>query len=192
MLSNRPANSYYSLQGTKGCYEGTRGFGDQAKVWLADFDGASRWRPFSDFEAEFLPERWKNPPEEALKADDVSGEYFELRDFVDSILHDTPPPMDVYDAMDFTVPGLVSEQSIASGGMPVEVPDFCEIETSQGPAEKETGSTPREPVCPCLSVCLQAMCLLRYASERRGGSSFVFAETPSIRTGSLGSSSGRC
>ncbi len=128
MLSNRPANSYYSLQGTKGCYEGTRGFGDQAKVWLADFDGASRWRPFSDFEAEFLPDRWKNPPEEALKADDVSGEYFELRDFVDSILHDTHPPMDVYDAMDFTVPGLVSEQSIAKGGMPVEVPNFREIE----------------------------------------------------------------
>ena len=128
MLSNRPANSYYSLQGTKGCYEGTRGFGDQPKVGLTDFDPGGRWRPLSDFEQEFLPEQWKNPPEEAVKAGDVSGEYFELRDFVDSILHDTKPPMDVYDAMDFTVPGLVSEQSIANGGKPVEVPNFREID----------------------------------------------------------------
>ena len=37
---------------------------------------------------------------------------------------DTEPPLDVYTALDFTVPGLVSEQSIANGGAPVEVPDF--------------------------------------------------------------------
>ncbi len=59
-------------------------------------------------------------------------EWVKLRDFVDSILHDTRPPIDVYDAMDFTVPGLVSEQSIANGGMPVEVPDFRRIELLSG------------------------------------------------------------
>ena len=51
-----------------------------------------------------------------------------MRDFVDSILTDTEPPMDVYTAMDFTVPGLVSEQSIANGGAPMEVPDFRKID----------------------------------------------------------------
>ena len=61
----------------------------------------------------------------------VTGDYFELRDFVDSILHDTDPPMDVYDAMDYTVPGLVSEQSIANGGAPVEVPNFRPQATEQ-------------------------------------------------------------
>ncbi|MFC1716486.1 Gfo/Idh/MocA family protein [Candidatus Poribacteria bacterium] len=128
MLSNRPANTYYSLQGTKGCYEGNRGFGDKQKVWLADRAGESQWRPLSDFEEEFMPERWKNPPEEALRAEHVSGEYFEMRDFVDSIIHDTDPPIDVYTAMDFTVPGLVSEESIANSGMPVQVPNFREID----------------------------------------------------------------
>jgi predicted dehydrogenase len=128
MLSNRPANTYYSLQGTKGCYEGTRGFGDKQKIWLADYCKNGEWKPLSDFENQFMPERWKNPPEEAVKAGNVGGEYFELRDFVDSILQDTNPPMDVYAAMDFTVPGLVSEESIANGGMPVKVPNFREIE----------------------------------------------------------------
>ena len=119
MLSTRPPNTYLSLQGTKACFEGSRGFGAQEKISI---DGGA-WQPLVDYEQEFLPDRWKNPSEEALQAG-VSGEYFELRDFVDSILHDTDPPMDVYDAMDYTVPGLVSEQSIANGGIPVEVPDF--------------------------------------------------------------------
>ena len=51
-----------------------------------------------------------------------------MRGFVDSIINDTKPPIDVYDAMDLTVPGLVSEESIAKGGKPVEVPDFREID----------------------------------------------------------------
>jgi hypothetical protein len=32
--------------------------------------------------------------------------------------------LDVYRAMDYTVPGLISEQSIAQGGVPLPVPDF--------------------------------------------------------------------
>ena len=35
MLSDRPHNlNYYSLQGTKGCYEAARGLGDRPKIWL--------------------------------------------------------------------------------------------------------------------------------------------------------------
>ena len=128
MLSNRPYNSYSSLQGTKGCFEGIRGFGDQPKVWLNKSSGDADWQPLSDFENDFMPEKWKNPPEEAQNIDFDLGEYFEMRDFVDSILNDTAPPIDVYRAMDFTVPGLVSRESIANGGKPVEVPNFREKE----------------------------------------------------------------
>ena len=127
MLSNRPANSYFSLQGTKGSYESSRGFGAQPKIWLRDFEAGEVWKPLSEYEPEFLPERWKNPPIEAQNVGDL-GEYFKVRDFIDSILNDTTPPIDVYTAMDFTVPGLVSEQSIANGGAPVEVPDFRKVE----------------------------------------------------------------
>lgn len=127
MLSNRPANSYFSLQGTKGSYESSRGFGAQSKIWLSDFETGEAWKTLSEYESDFLPERWRNPPDEAQNAGDL-GEYFKVRDFIDSILTDTPPPIDVYTAMDFTVPGLVSEESIANGGEPVDVPDFREIE----------------------------------------------------------------
>lgn len=127
MLSNRPANSYFSLQGTKGCFESSRGFGAQPKIWLSGFESGEQWKPLSEFESDFLPERWKSPPAEAQNLGDF-GEYFKVRDFIDSILNDTTPPIDVYVAMDYTVPGLVSEESIANGGTPVAVPDFRDIE----------------------------------------------------------------
>jgi len=125
MLSNRPHNlTYYSLQGTKGCYEAPRGFGDNHKVWLADYHSEVTWHSLWDFEDEFMPEIWRNPPEEALKAGHGGGDYFEIREFVDCIINDTKPPVDVYEALDMTVPGLVSEESANKGSIPLPVPDF--------------------------------------------------------------------
>jgi predicted dehydrogenase len=130
MLSERPHHlTYYALQGTKGCFEEARGLGDVAKVWLAEYsEKKNQWRPLADFEAEFLPEWWRNPPEEAVRAGHGGGDYFEVRDFVDSILSDSQPPVSVYEALDYTVPGLVSQESIARGGTALPVPDFREIQ----------------------------------------------------------------
>ena len=130
MLSNRPHNmTYYSLQGTKGCYEAARGFGDSPKINLVDYsDKPNQWRSLWDFEEEFMPEIWRNPPEEALRAGHGGGDYFEVRGFIDAIINDTKPPIDVYEAMDMTVPGLVSEESINNGGIPLPVPDFRTIQ----------------------------------------------------------------
>jgi hypothetical protein len=51
---------------------------------------------------------------------------------VDSIIHDSKPPVDIYDALDMTVPGLVSEVSINNGSIPVPVPDFRDIKNFPG------------------------------------------------------------
>ena len=59
----------------------------------------------------------------------VGGDYFEIREFVDSIIQDTKPPIDVYETLDMTVPGLISEASINQGGIPLPVPDFREIQS---------------------------------------------------------------
>ena len=47
-----------------------------------------------------------------------------MLDFVEAILNDADPPIDVYRALDFTVPGLMSEISVEQGGAPVAVPNF--------------------------------------------------------------------
>ena len=124
MLSNRPHNlAYYSLQGTKGCYEAPRGLGDTHKVWLADESRRYEWRPLKEYES-YLPEKWRKPPKEALETGHWGSDYFAVRDFVDSLINDVTPPIDIYKALDFTAPGLVSEESIRRGGQPLPVPDF--------------------------------------------------------------------
>jgi len=125
MLSNRPHNlTYYSLQGTKGCYEAPRGFGDAHKIWLIDGCGKYEWVALKEYEERYLPEAWRKPPEEALRTGHWGSDYFIAKAFVDCIINDTRPPIDVYKALDFTAPGLVSEDSIIQGGKPLPVPDF--------------------------------------------------------------------
>jgi predicted dehydrogenase len=127
MLSDRPHNmTYYSLQGNKGCYEAPRGLGDQPKVWLADYHDQKKreWHSLWDFEAEFMPEIWRNPPDAAKRAGHGGGDFFEVWDFLRAIKEGVPPPVDIQAAMDFTVPGLVSQQSILQGGAWLPVPDF--------------------------------------------------------------------
>ena len=128
MLSDRPAlGQYYSLQGTKGCYEAARGLGDQPKIWLAEHSDQVVWQSLSDFEEQYMPEIWRNPSMEALQAGHGGGDYLEVREFVDSIVNDTKSPIDIYESLDMTVPGLVSEVSINRESIPVEVPDFRSI-----------------------------------------------------------------
>jgi hypothetical protein len=128
MLSERPFKTdYNSLQGTKGCYEAPRGFGDEHKIWLADYHKKDEWHSLWDFEDEFMPQMWRNPSAEAVRAGHGGSDYFEVRDFVDSILNDTDPPIDIFTALDMTVPGLVSESSIQHGGTVLPVPDFRTI-----------------------------------------------------------------
>ncbi|MGQ9514678.1 MAG: Gfo/Idh/MocA family protein [Thermoproteota archaeon] len=125
IVSNRPHNvCYYSLQGTKGCYEAPRGLGDDHKVWFADDHKEYEWRPLREYEEKFLPEEWKHPPEEALKSGHWGSDYFVMRDFVKSILENRKPTIDVYDALNMSAPGLASQESIARGGALVDVPDF--------------------------------------------------------------------
>src|SRR5436190_14868749 len=109
MLSNRPhAMAYYSLQGTRGAFEGSRALGEAPRIWLEESgidpaDPASarsqrEWRSLWEYE-EHLPEMWRNPTEEALRAGHGGGDYFLVRDFVTAIREGKAPPIDVYRAL---------------------------------------------------------------------------------------------
>lgn len=135
MLSSRPhAQSYFTLQGTRGCYEGARGMGDQPKIWLdsfgakpvrryeTDFD-PYEWRPFADIQQQHLPDDRQLPPG-YLESGGFAPDYYAAREMIRSIRMDSQPAVDVYRAIDYTLPGLLSEQSISRGGEPIKVPDY--------------------------------------------------------------------
>ena len=123
MLSDRPHNMvHYALQGTDGCYESTDGYQGVPKVWLRCRSEQPKWEPLEVLE-EHLPEFWRNPPEEALKAGHGGGDYWEVQDFVAAIREEKEPPIGIDLAMDMTLPGLISQQSLAQGCTWVAVPD---------------------------------------------------------------------
>lgn len=126
-ISNRPHNgSYYTLQGTKGCYEAPRGLGDKHKIYFqteGEHPDEAKWRPLEDFN-HLLPERYRNVTEEQRSSGHWGGDFFIVQDFVDAIRTGAKPAIDVYDACEWTAVGLLSELSVANNGKVMEMPNF--------------------------------------------------------------------
>ena len=124
MLSDRPhAMNNYQLQGTDGAYESARAPGERHRVWLrAKNPARDRWLDLIEFE-EYLPEAWRRDEARAQAAGHGGGDFYVVADFVRAVREGTPPAVDIDAAMDMTLPGLVSQQSIAEGGRWLPVPD---------------------------------------------------------------------
>lgn len=125
MLSNRPhAMTNYQLQGTDGCYESARAPGERDRVWLrARCPTMHTWLDLATLSEEFLPDFWKQNMTRGQAAGHGGGDFFEVLDFVDAIEGRRPNPIGVHEAMDMTLPGLVSQQSVREGGRWIDVPD---------------------------------------------------------------------
>ncbi|HXF63115.1 MAG TPA: Gfo/Idh/MocA family oxidoreductase [Caldilineaceae bacterium] len=132
IVSPRPhLMDYYALQGTRGSFEGTRGFGDPPRIWLEELEPAARpgksgpsvhWRKLADFEAEFIPDRVA-AREEAKRTGHGGSDYWTMRAFVEAFRRGDSSPVDVFRALDCSLPGPLALESARQGGAPVEVPD---------------------------------------------------------------------
>ena len=125
MLSDRPhAMTNYQLQGTDGCYESARAWGEKNRIWLRGrCRDMNTWMDLEELAGEFLPDFWKEGMARAEKAGHGGGDYFEILDFVYAALGRRPCPIGIHEAMDMTLPSLVSQQSIVEGGRWLDVPD---------------------------------------------------------------------
>lgn len=128
MLSDRPhAMTNYQLQGTDGAYESARDRAGRHRIWLRSrCPDMQDWLDLETLEEEFLPAFWKEAGETAAQAGHGGGDYFEILDFVDAILGRRPCPIGIHEAMDMTLPGLVSQASIREDSRWLEVPDSRE------------------------------------------------------------------
>jgi predicted dehydrogenase len=131
MLSNRPhAMTNYQLQGTDGAYESSReGPEDRSKIWLRALSKEMRWLDLekllksNSLVRNHMPLLWRKPPAEAQRAGHGGGDFYEVRDFVRAVQGKAPCPVGIHEAMDMTLPGLVSQQSVKKGGAWLNVPD---------------------------------------------------------------------
>jgi len=124
MLSTRPhAMNCHQLQGTRGCFESSRAPGEPDRIWLADkSQDANRWDNLQDYDG-YLPDWYRTQEEIATKAGHGGGDFYELLDFSEAILGRKAPTVGLHEAMDLTIPGLVSQQSVLEGGRWLPVPD---------------------------------------------------------------------
>jgi predicted dehydrogenase len=119
--SPRPAGmGQYSLQGTKGAYESALG---ERKIYLEGKSPADQWEPLEQYEKEFQHPRWAKDGALATKTGHNGGDYFVIADFLDAI-RTGKSPIDVIDAVTWSVIRPLSADSILVGSKPVTIPDF--------------------------------------------------------------------
>ncbi|HOK55903.1 MAG TPA: Gfo/Idh/MocA family oxidoreductase [bacterium] len=112
---------WYRVHGTKGAMENNR-WKDTGVLNLHTVE-LTETLDIKEEKRSYIPEFIKYK-EEAKKAGHGGSDFFVVWSFVDSIIKDEPPPIDIYTAMDMTLPGILAYRSACSGSIPLEVPDF--------------------------------------------------------------------
>jgi predicted dehydrogenase len=113
----RPAHHYFMLMGTKGSLESPRGLAPPEHILYVEGENMNTWSRMA------WDTRILGGPREALASGHGGADWYISREFLDCILKDTPPPIDVYRAMDYTLPGICAVESAKKGGAAVKIPD---------------------------------------------------------------------
>ncbi len=116
----RPTHHYFMFMGTKGCIESPRGASND-HVLYAEGENMDGWSRMS------WDSRLLSGPQEAWASGHGGADWHISREFADAIINDGPSPIDVYRAMDYTVPGICAVESSGKGGAAVEIPDLREL-----------------------------------------------------------------
>jgi len=130
LVSDRPYSLNYQLQGTDGCYESSRGGPNEgSRLRLRALSQAAAW---IDVDAmltadalakHYMPELWRKAPPGIVEAGHCGGDFFVIQSFFHSIVENIPPLIGIHEAMDMTLPGLISQQSIVQRSSWLPVPD---------------------------------------------------------------------
>lgn len=115
-----PGMGQYSLQGTKGAFESSRG---ERSVYLEGKSPSEKWEPLATYAKEFAHPRWIKDGAKATQAGHDGGDYFVIADFIEAIRTGVSP-IDVIDAVTWSSIRPLSADSINAGSKPVEIPDF--------------------------------------------------------------------
>ncbi|MFH0795644.1 MAG: Gfo/Idh/MocA family oxidoreductase [Candidatus Omnitrophota bacterium] len=99
---SRPYLMYYSIYGSKGCVERTRVAEEPDRTYFSGEE--EMMKPFIYQEV--------RPSPLNLPGTHEGSENVMVHEFIESILKDTTPPIDIYTAIDYTLPGICALDSI--------------------------------------------------------------------------------
>jgi len=116
-IAKEPMHLFFTIYGTKGFLETDRyNWSTHTLLYTEHIPNLQGYISINS------PTTHPNAPREALLGGHGTTEYFLARDFVRSILEDTKPPIDVYKAVKYTIPGICAAMSMKEGGKKVEIP----------------------------------------------------------------------
>ena len=96
--------------------------GDQTEKDDAGFE-----RQLSPFEQYEQPQWWKTDmlPEALRHTSGHGGSHtFLTHEFIDALVNERRPTVDIYEALAYTVPGIIAHQSALQGGKQLKIPQF--------------------------------------------------------------------
>ena len=117
----------FTVRGTKGMYSqdtNTVFLDGDEELWNPAEHAEKHLNNAQQFEAQYLPQIWKDVTPEMLSAGHGGMDWFTYKAFVDAVQHNTTIPVDVYDSATWQAVSVLSEMSIAQGGAPQAMPDF--------------------------------------------------------------------
>lgn len=116
----RPYERGFLIGGTKGLFRDY-----PPRLYLDGVGTHEAWLPIEEYKAQWEDPLWTNLGELARKRGGHGGMDFIMIYRLLQTLHEgLPPDIDVYDAVEWSVPGPLSELSVANRSRPVDFPNF--------------------------------------------------------------------
>ena len=125
LAAPHPYQLGYVLQGSKAAFESRHMEDNQDEnlIWEQGGDVKDHWGLLERYEKRYLPKLWRDFSGAAAGAGHGGSDVLIMMDFINALYQGRKAPIDVYAALDMTLPGLMSEESAKRGGAWVEVPD---------------------------------------------------------------------
>src|SRR5579871_1152762 len=125
MISNRPHRIGYTLQGTNGVVE----TGETHRVWngpnrsVAFGEAEREWESLLEYQSA-LPDELREELDMAANQGHGGGDFFVGRRFAQAISGQRPPEIGVFEAVEWTMVGLLSQKSIVNNSLATPMPGW--------------------------------------------------------------------
>jgi hypothetical protein len=117
--SPRPYSRVNSIEGTKGLFEDY-----PPRIYIEGTGSSHTWKTIDEYAPQFEHPWWKEQGERARTGGHGGMDFIMAWRLVTCMREGLAPDFDVYDAAAWSVPGPLSERSVAKGSAPMKFPDF--------------------------------------------------------------------